>query len=96
VHLEAVLECHQDPALLNEMLLHRLTVEAKRAVEASGLSERELARPLGTSPTQLHRLLDPTYRGKSMDQMAVRLRVVGKDVELVVRDRAKTPVHPSP
>jgi len=31
-----------------------------------------------------------------MGQMAALLRLVGKDVELVVRDRAKTPVHPSP
>ena len=96
VHLDAVLEYHQNPALLTEMLLHRLTVEARRAVAASGLSKRELARSLGTSPTQLYRLLDPTYYGKSMGQMAALLRLVGKEVELVVRDRARTPVHPSP
>lgn len=96
VHLDAVLEYHQDPALLNEMLLHRLTVEARRAVEASGLSKRELVRALGTSPSQLYRLLDPTYHGKSMGQMAALLRLLGKDVEVVVKDRAKTPVHPSP
>jgi hypothetical protein len=96
VHLDAVLEYHQDPSLLNEMLLHRLTVEARRAVAASGLSKRELARSLGTSPTQLCRLLDPTYYGKSMCQMAALLRLAGKEVELVVRDRARTPVHPSP
>jgi hypothetical protein len=65
-------------------------------VEASGLSKRELARALGTSPTQLYRLLDPTYYGKSIGQMTALLRLVGKDVELVVSDRAKTPFHPSP
>jgi len=96
VHLDAVLEYHQDPALLTEMLLHRLTVEARRAVAASGLSKRELARSLGTSPTQLYRLLDPTYYGKSMGQMVALLRLVGKDVGVIVRDRAKTPVYPSP
>lgn len=96
VHLDTVLEYHQDPALLNEMLLHRLTVEARRAVAASGLSKRELARSLGTSPTQLYRLLDPTYYGKSMGQMVALLRLVGKDVGVIVRDRAKTPVYPSP
>lgn len=96
VHLDAVLEYHQDPALLNEMLLHRLTVEARRAVEASGLSKRELVRALGTSPSQFYRLLDTTYYGKSIGQMAALLRLLGKDVEVVVRDRAQAPVHPSP
>jgi hypothetical protein len=96
VHLDAVLEFHQDPGLLNEMLLHRLTVEARSAVEGSGLSKRELARSLGTSPAQLYRLLDPTYYGKSLGQMAALLRLLGKDVEVVVSDRAMTPVHPPP
>lgn len=95
VHLDAVLEYHQDPALLNEMLLHRLTVEVRWAVEASEISKRELARSLGTSPAQLYRLLDPTYYGKSMGQMAALLHLVGKEVELVVRDVARKPVHPS-
>jgi hypothetical protein len=84
VHLEVVLEYNQDPDLLNELLLYRLTSEARDAVEASGLSKRELIRRLGTSPSQFYRLLDPTYYGKSVGQLASLLRLVGMDVDVVV------------
>ena len=87
VHLDVVLEYNQDPELLNEMLLHRLTVEARKAVEESGLSKRELIRALGTSPSQFYRLLDPAYYGKSIGQMAALLRLAGREVDVVVRDR---------
>jgi hypothetical protein len=55
------------------------------AVRESGLSKRELVRRLGTSATQLYRLLDPTNYTKSVDQLLVLLRVLGKQVEVVVR-----------
>ncbi len=85
VHIEAVLEYNRDPALMNELLLHRLTVEALNALEESGLSKRELIRRLRTSPSQLYRLLDPTYHGKSVGQMLALLHLLGKKVDLVVR-----------
>lgn len=49
--------------------MHLLTVEARDAVEESGLGKRQIARLLGTSPSQLYRLLDPTYPTKSLGQM---------------------------
>ena len=49
VHIEHALEYNQDPSYLAELLIHKLTVEARRRVEQSGLSRRELARRLGTS-----------------------------------------------
>ncbi len=85
VHLDAVLEYNQDPEILNEIILHRLTLECRRALEGSDLSKRALARALGTSPTQLYRLLDPTYYGKSVGQMAALLSLLGKHVDVVVR-----------
>jgi hypothetical protein len=85
VHLDAVLEYNQDPAYLNDVLLHRLTVEAQRAVEESDLSKRELVRRLETSASQLYRLLDPTYLNKSVGQMLALLRLLGREVDLVVR-----------
>ena len=45
VHIDAVLEYNQDPGYLNDLLLHRLTLEAQKAVESSDLSKRELIRP---------------------------------------------------
>lgn len=90
VHLDAVLEFNQDPGYLNGVLLHRLTAEAIRALEESGLGKRELARRLGTSASQLARLLDPTNVSKSMGQMLALLRVLGREVDLVVRPRSAT------
>lgn len=85
IHLDAVLEYNRDPAYLMEMAVYRLTVEVQRAVENSGLSKRELIRRLGTSPSQFYRLLDPTYRGKSVGQLLALLHLVGCDVDVVER-----------
>jgi len=88
IHLDAVREYHQDPTYLNELLLHRLTVEAGKALAASDLAKREVARRLGTSPSQLYRLLDPTHYGKSVGQLLALLHLLGHEVELVVRPTA--------
>ena len=90
VHLDAVLEYNQDPGLLNESLLYRLTVQAREAVEKTSLSKREMIRRLGTSPSQFYRLLDPTYYGKSVGQMLALFRLLGLEVEVVVTP-ARTP-----
>lgn len=85
VHVDAVLEYNQDPSHLNELLLHRLTIEAKRAVEESEVSKREVIRRLGTSASQFYRLLDPAYYGKSVEQMLTLLRLLGREVDVTVR-----------
>jgi hypothetical protein len=69
VHIEQALEYNQDPRYLADLLSHKLTVEALRRVDRSGLSRRELARRLRTSVPQLHRLLDPTNTRKSLGQL---------------------------
>ncbi len=84
VHIDAVLEYNRDPSYLNELLLHRLTVEAQAALESSDLSKRELIRALGTSASQFYRLLDPTNQSKSVGQMLALLHLLGRDVEVVV------------
>jgi hypothetical protein len=85
VHLDAVLEYHQDPAYLNDLLVHRLTVEASKALAHTQLAKREVARRLGTSASQLYRLLDPTQSGKSVGQLLALLHLLGREVEVVVR-----------
>ena len=60
IHVEQVLEYNQDPAYLRDLLLYKLTLEAQKRVEESGLSKREIVRRLGTSAAQLYRLLDQT------------------------------------
>ncbi len=85
VHIEQVLENNQDPAYLRDALLYKLTLEAQKRVEASGLSKRAMVRRLGTSATQLYRLLDQKNYRKSVDQLLALLHILDCDVDLVVR-----------
>ena len=87
VHGEQVLEYNQDPHYLRDMLLYKLTIEAQKRVEASSLSKREIIRRLGTSATQLYRLLDQTNYSKSVDQLLSLLHVLDCDVDLLVRTK---------
>ena len=67
--------------------LHKLTVEARKRVEESPLSKREIMRRLGTSQAQLYRLLDPANYKKSMNQLVELLAAVDCEVDMVVRER---------
>lgn len=87
VHSEQVLEYNQDPRYLRDTVLYKLTIEAQKRVEASPLSKREIIRRLGTSATQLYRLLDQTNYRKSVDQLLSLLHVLDCDVELLVRTK---------
>ena len=87
VHVEQVLDYNQNPEYLKELLLYKLSLEAQKGVEVSGVSKRELARRLGTSPSQLYRLLDPTNSAKSVGQMLALLHLVGREVDVVVKPR---------
>ena len=88
VHIHHALEYNQDPGYLAELLLHKLTVEARRRADASGVSRRELARRLDTSVPQLYRLLDPTNTRKSLNQLVSLLHVLDCEVDLVVKGRS--------
>jgi hypothetical protein len=68
VHLDQILEYNEDPTYLRDLLIYKLTADAARRVEESGLSRRELARRLRTSVPQLYRLLDTTNSKKSLNQ----------------------------
>ncbi len=85
VHVEEVLQYNQAPDHLRDLLLYRLTLEAQKRIAATRLAKREIIRRLGTSPTQLYRLLDQTNYRKSVDQLLRLLQVLDCDVQLVVR-----------
>lgn len=87
VHIDAVLEYNQDPTYMADLTLYRLTQEARSRFDKSGLSTREVARSLGTSPTQLYRLLDPTNYSKSLRQLVALLYLLGCDVDVEVKER---------
>ena len=88
VHIEDVLEYNQDPDYLRDLLVYRLTLEAQKRIAATPLARREIIRRLGTSPTQLYRLLDQTNYRKSVDQLLRLLQVLDCDVELVIRAKS--------
>ena len=87
VHVEQVLEYNQDPRYMRDALLYKLTLEAQKRIEASPLSKREIIRRLGTSATQLYRLLDQKNYRKSVDQLLSLLHVLDCDVDLLVRTK---------
>ncbi len=87
IHMDAVLDFNEDPAHVADALLYKLTVEAHRQMDKSSLGIRELTRRLGTSTSQLYRLLDTANHRKSVGQMVELLYALDCEVDLVVRDR---------
>ena len=90
VHSEQVLDYNQDPSFLRDMLLYKLTLEAKKRIKKSPLSKREIIRRLRTSATQLYRLLDQTNYRKSIDQLLSLLHILDCDVDLLVKNRSSS------
>jgi len=85
VHIDQVLEHNQDPAYMRDLILYKLTLEARRRVEEYPMSKRQIIGRLGTSPTQFYRLLDTSNNRKSIDRMLELLHVLDCEVELVVK-----------
>ena len=80
MHVDSVLDVNADPDYLARLELYRLTLEAKVRLDTSGLSVRDAAQRLGTSPPQLYRLLDPTNYSKSARQLLAVLALGGASV----------------
>jgi len=87
VHVDHVLEYNRDPNYMTELLLYKLTLEAKRHLENTPYSNREIIRRLGTSPAQYYRLLDPTNTTKSINKMLNLLQVLGCEIDVIFRDQ---------
>ncbi|MDZ7631544.1 MAG: hypothetical protein U5K74_09400 [Gemmatimonadaceae bacterium] len=88
VPLDAVLDANGDAAYLQHLMLHRLTLEVLDALRDSGIGVRSAARRLGTSPTQVYRLLDPAQANKSLGQLLALLAMTDREVEFEVRAKA--------
>jgi len=87
VHMDQVLEYNKDPNYFRDLLIYKLTLEAQKCLEASGLSRREIIRRLGTSASQLYRLLDQTNYRKSVAQLLGLLNILGCEVDLIVKQK---------
>lgn len=88
IHVEQFLDYNEDPAYMANLLMYKLSLEARRNLENSGLSIRHVASRLNTSVPQLYRLLDAQKTNKSMTQLIKLLHVLELDVDLVVKKRA--------
>ncbi len=87
IHIEQIFEYNDDPAYYADLLIYKLSVEAKQRVEKSDLSRRQIARRLSTSVPQLYRLLDPSNSRKSIRQLIALLHVLDCGLNLVVKNR---------
>lgn len=85
IHADHVLEVNREPGYMASLLLYKLSLEARRVQEASGLSNREVIRRLGTSASQYYRLLDPANSRKSLARLLDLLHLLGCEVEVVVK-----------
>jgi predicted XRE-type DNA-binding protein len=88
VHVDTVLEYNEDPGYLRDLLVYRLSVEARRRLETSPLSTREVIRRLGTSPSQFYRLLDTANTRKSLDSLVALLSALDCEVDFTIRPTA--------
>jgi len=88
IHIEQVLDYNRDPNYLRDLLLYKLTLEAQMRIAESPLSKREIVRRLGTSATQLYRLLDQSNYKKSVDQLVSLLQLLECDVDVIVRKKS--------
>lgn len=69
IHIDSVLEHNREPSYVRDLLLYKLTIEAKKLLESSPVGIRELSRRLQTSPTQIYRILDEENNRKSIDRV---------------------------
>jgi len=83
IHIDRILEYNRDPSYMRDLLLYKLTIEAKKLVESSPIGIRELSRRLGTSPTQIYRLLDEENTRKSLDRVFELLSVLQCRIDIL-------------
>jgi predicted XRE-type DNA-binding protein len=87
--VDAVLDYNADPEYLADLVAHELAVAAHDRIREAGLSRREICRRLGTSASQLYRLIDARNGRTSMRQLVTLLHVLGCDVTLRVTKRRR-------
>jgi len=85
LHLDSVLEVNEDPEYMKNLLIYNMTVSAIECVDQCGLSKREIARRLKSSPAQLYRLLDTANYSKSINQLLMLFHICGATVDFVVK-----------
>lgn len=63
--------------------LTQLTTDVSRLVSNSPMSQREISKKLGTSETQISRLLKPSFKSKTFDQLVRVAAALGYQIRFV-------------
>lgn len=72
--------------LLEPAPLNPASLEVERVIMASGLSDSEVARRMGTSPAAIARLQDPFYWGQSLTTLRRLGEVLGEPLQVFYGD----------
>ena len=88
IPLDAVLEYNRESDYMRDLLLHKLSLNAQRALRERKITKRELSRRLRTSPAHVYRLLNQAFYGKTIDEMVRLLSALGQTVEITVSKAA--------
>lgn len=88
IHIDRVLEYNRDPKYMRDLILYKLTIQAKKLVKSSDLSKRELIRRLGTSPTQFYRILDENNYRKTIDQVFSLIAVLDFRIDFHIEENS--------
>lgn len=83
VVLDQVLEYNRDPDYLRKIVLHKMTIHARKLLSESKASRREIIRRMDSSPTQFYRLIDATFYNKTIDQMVRLLSALDCNVDFL-------------
>ena len=73
-----------ETALLRPAPLNPVAFEVAAALEASGLSESEVARRMGAAPASIQRLKSPFYWGHSLDSLRRLVNALGRPLTLTL------------
>lgn len=69
-----------------------VSLQITKLREEAGLSQKELAKRLGTTQQQISRLESPSYEGHSLSMLRRVARVLDADLRVVMERTAKRPV----
>lgn len=75
----------KDPEYMLQNQIEHLIAEIKERLKAKGISKKFLARQLGTSDNQIHRLLNPRIVNKNLSQLYHLCALIGLEFELKLK-----------
>jgi hypothetical protein len=87
IHIDKILQLHEDHTEMGEAGLHELTLKARELFEASGLGVRQAMRLLDINSTEIYRSMDPEDRHRTYRQVLALIHLLGHEVIFEVRPR---------